>query len=242
MKTKILATSLLAILCISCSKKTPDATTEKKASTSETPKAPNSDDCFKLELNKQFNLNDHDRTDIQIVPTTFGDKKAIAIVKQAVGVKLASIYDETGRTELAEQSYGVEALGTDPNTVVSVTNYNAPLPSYPSNLKPNQKFKITYDAVSTNTKDNEESKSNVSFDVTFVGFENLIFVDDSDKKLEFKNVCHFISSVSKDTKDTPLLDGTTETWFAEGFGAIKTLIKTKDGEIFSNDAIGNEQQ
>ena len=244
MKTQILVTSLVTLLCIACTKKDSDANThtEKKTLDSQIQKVPNSDDCFKLALNKEFSLNDHDSTQIRIVPTTFNDKKAIAIEKQTGGIKSATIYDETGRTELADQSYGTQELGTDPNTIVSVTHYKAPLPSYPSNLKPNQKFKITYDTVTTSTKDREETKSNISMDITFLGFEDLNFIDASDQKLAFKNVCHFTSSVSADSKDKAMVDGTTDIWIAEGFGTIRTVVKTKQGEILFDDAIGDEPQ
>lgn len=236
MKNHLLTISAVALLCVACTKKD-DHTTQVT-----TTKTPASNDCFKLKVGQHFTLNDHENSNIQIVDTTLNEQKALAITRQAVGTRTDNIYDLTGRTQLASLSYGVEALGTDPNTVVMSTHYEMPLPTYPENLKPNQTFKLTYKSKNTSSDGEETSGGTLVFDVTFKGFEDLNFVNADNQKISLKNVCHFESKLAKESKDEPLINGQTNEWIAEGYGVVKTIQKTKDGEIFSSEAIGEESQ
>lgn len=243
MRNKIIAVCVFALINTACTKKDSTvATPDKENQSANVTKPANSNDCFKLKVGQHFTLNDRENSDMQIADATLNEQKAIAIARQAVGTHTDNIYDLTGRTQLASLTYGVEALGTDPNTVVMSTHYEAPLPTYPENLKPNQTFKLTYKSKSTSSDGEETSGGNLVFDVTFKGFEDLNFVDANNQKLSLKNVCHFESKLAKESKDEPLINGLTNEWIAEGYGVVKTVQKTKDGELFSSEAIGEEAQ
>ncbi len=181
MNKTVIVIGLLSILTVACSKNKPHDNVEHQAEkvAEEKPlKAANSDDCFKLEANKQFTLNNSDETEIQIIPTMFNDQNAIAIVRQGAGVRTDYIYDLTGRTMLANLDYGIAALGSNPNDVLVKTTYQPPLPTFPSNLKPHQKFQMTYNAVIESQLDNtDKSENNKTVDIEFVGFENLSLID-----------------------------------------------------------------
>lgn len=236
MKNHLLTISVVTILCVACTKKEDHSTQTK------TTRTPTSNDCFKLKVGQHFTLNDHENSDMQIADATLNEQKAIAIARQAAGTRTDNIYDLTGRTKLASLTYGVEALGTDPNTVVMSTYYEAPLPTFPENLKPNQTFKMTYKSKNTSADGEETSGGTLVFDVTFKGFEDLNFVDADNQKISLKNVCHFESKLAKESKDEPLINGQTNEWIAEGYGIVKTVQKTKEGELFSSEAIGEETQ
>lgn len=245
MRNNLITIAVMSTLMIACTKSNNATATEKSQTDqakAQTNKPANTDDCFKLALNKTYTKTDRDDTQVQHSEVTFENQKAIAITTETDGIKADTIFDQSGRTQLASQTYGIAALGTDPNTVVSTLHYQAPLPTFPSNLKAGQTFKMTYNSVLTSPNDDERTPSKLIFDVTFVGFENLKFTDTENKALEFKNACHFVSKLAKESPDTPMIDGQTDEWFAEGYGIVKSVQKTKDGEIFSSDSIGDEAQ
>lgn len=71
MKKTVVVISLLSIFSVACSKNKPHDSSEHQAeapAVKKAHKAANSDDCFKLEPNKQFTLNNNEETQIQIVP------------------------------------------------------------------------------------------------------------------------------------------------------------------------------
>jgi len=238
MNKTVFVISLLSIFSVACSKNTPDDPSEPKvevpvAKKSHKHKSPNSDDCFKLELNKNFTLNNHDKTEIQIVPTTFNNQNAIAIIRQGAGVRTDYIYDLTGRTMLANLDYGIAQLASNPNEVLVTTTYQAPLPTFPSKLKPQQKFQMTYKAIIRSQVDNNDQSENTKIvDVEFKGFEDLTLIDNNDNALDFKNACHFVSQIGEETLDE---------WYAEGYGQIKYIRKKANGDIKS-EAIGDDPE
>ncbi|MFW2080932.1 hypothetical protein ACNPQK_08145 [Acinetobacter guillouiae] len=235
MNKTVVLLSLLSIFSVACSKNKPHDSSEHQAEApvvKKAHKAANSDDCFKLEPNKQFTLNNNEETEIQIVPTTFNNQNAIAIVRQGAGVRTDYIYDLTGRTMLANLDYGIAALGSNPNDVLVKTTYQAPLPTFPSNLKPQQKFQMTYNAVIESQMDNnDKSENNKTIDLVFVGFEDLTLIDNDDNTLKFDNACHFISQIGDETLDE---------WYAEGYGQIKYVKKKQNGDVKSSEAIGDD--
>lgn len=236
MKKDILLVSFLSLICTACSNnnqvKNDAQKPENTTSAAKENKAANSDDCFKLDINKKYTLNDSDQTNVQILPVTFNNQKAIAVVRQVEGVRHDQIYDLTGRTELGSLDYGIAALGTDPNSVIISTTNQNPLPQYPSNLKPNQKFKLTYNIITDSAMSGEKSESSNTVETEFKGFENLNFLDNENKPLALKNTCHFFTKVE---------DGTLDEWFAEGYGRVKFIRKMENGDIFMSEAIGTEQ-
>jgi hypothetical protein len=237
MNKTVIVIGLLSILTVACSKNKPHDNVEHQAEkvAEEKPlKAANSDDCFKLEANKQFTLNNSDETEIQIIPTMFNDQNAIAIVRQGAGVRTDYIYDLTGRTMLANLDYGIAALGSNPNDVLVKTTYQPPLPTFPSNLKPHQKFQMTYNAVIESQLDNtDKSENNKTVDIEFVGFENLSLIDNNNNTLKFNNACHFVSQIG---------DSTLDEWYAEGYGQIKYIKRKANGEVKSSEAIGDDPE
>ncbi|MCX5467440.1 hypothetical protein [Acinetobacter nematophilus] len=237
MNKTVVVISLLSILTVACSKnKSHDNTVHQTEKTFEEKpmKTANSDDCFKLEPNKKFTLNNSDETEIQIVPTIFNNQNAIAIVRQGAGVRTDYIYDLTGRTMLANLDYGIAALGSNPNDVLVKTTYQAPLPTFPSNLMPHQKFQMTYNAVIESQVDNtDKSVNNKTVDIEFVGFENLSLIDNDDNTLKFNNACHFVSQIG---------DATLDEWYAEGYGQIKYIKRKASGEVKSSEAIGDDPE
>lgn len=245
MKNNLITIVAMSVLMIACTKSNNATATEKNQTDSakaQSKKPANTDDCFKLAINKTYTKTDRDDTQVKHSEITYENQKTIAITTEADGVKSDTIYDLTGRTQLASQSYGIEALGTDPNTVISVIHNQAPLPTYPSNIKAGHTFKMTYNSVLTSPDSDEQTPSKLIFDVTFVGFETLKFTDAENKPLEFKNACHFVSKLAKKSTDEPMINGQTDEWFAEGYGIVKTIQKTKDGELFSSDSIGDEPE
>lgn len=238
MKKTVVVISLLSMLSVACSKNKPHENLEpehKQQNTAvKTKHKINSDDCFQLEPDTEFTLNNNDETDIKIVSTKYNNQDAVAIIKNGNGVRTDYIYDLTGRTMLANLDYGIAALGSNPNDVLATTTYQAPLPTYPSNMKPKQKFQMNYNAViQSQTNDKDISDNNKTIDVEFVGFENLTLVDNDDQTLHFENVCHFTSQVNDDTLDE---------WYAEGYGQIKYIRKKANGDIKSSEAIGDEPE
>lgn len=238
MKKTVAIISILSLLTVACSKnKTHDSVQQEQQQQVKSIKKKhtvNSDDCFLLEPSFEFTLNNKDETDIKIASTEFNNQKAIAIIKNGNGVRTDYIYDLTGRTMLANLDYGIAALGSNPNDVLVKTTYQAPLPTFPSNMKPQQKFQMTYNAViQSQTDDKDKTVSNKTIDVEFVGFENLILIDNDDNTLEFDNACHFKSQLGDETLDE---------WYAQGFGQIKYVRKKANGDIRSTEAIGDDPE
>ncbi len=238
MKKTVAIISILSLLTVACSKnKTHDSVQQEQQQQVKSIKKKhtvNSDDCFLLEPSFEFTLNNKDETDIKIGSTEFNNQKAIAIIKNGNGVRTDYIYDLTGRTMLANLDYGIAALGSNPNDVLVKTTYQAPLPTFPSNMKPQQKFQMTYNAViQSQTDDKDKTVSNKTIDVEFVGFENLILIDNDDNTLEFDNACHFKSQLGDETLDE---------WYAQGFGQIKYVRKKANGDIRSTEAIGDDPE
>lgn len=236
MKKHILIISLVSLLGTACSNtnqtKNHSKYSENLTSFSKEDKIANSDDCFKLEVNKKYILNDSDQTHVKISSVTFNNQKALAVTRQVEGARHDKIYDVTGRTELGSLNYGIAAWGTDPNSVTIRTINQAPLPQYPSNLKPNQKFKLTYHSITHSLVNGEKSESSNIIETEFKGFENLNFLDNTNKPLTLKNTCHFYTKVE---------DGSIDEWFAEGYGTVKFIRKMKNGDILMSEAIGTEQ-
>lgn len=236
MNKTVVVISLLSILNVACSKnKTQDNVQQEQQQQVKSIKKKhqvNSDDCFLLEPSFEFTLNNKDETDIKIASTEFNGQKAIAVIKSGNGVRTDYIYDLTGRTMLANLDYGIAALGSNPHDVLVKTSYQSPLPTFPSNMKPHQKFQMNYNAViQSQIDDDDKTESNQSIDVEFVGFENLIMIDNSDNTLEFDNACHFKSQLGDETLDE---------WYAQGFGQIKYVRTKANGDIRSSEAIGDE--
>ena len=238
MKKTVVVVSILSVLNVACSKNEPHNNTQqehKQQATSIKKKHKvNSDDCFQLEPGFEFTLNNNDETEIQIESTKFNDQNAIAITKNGNGVRTDYVYDLTGRTMLANLDYGIAALGSNPSDVLVKTTYQAPLPTFPSNMKPNQKFQMTYNAViESEINNNDRSENNKTIDVEFIGFENIKLIDNDDNLLEFYNACHFTSQIGNETLDE---------WYAQGYGQIKYIRKNAAGEIKSTEAIGDDPE
>lgn len=232
MKHKVITLSLFAIFCASCSKNAPEAAPEKKQEiikTSQKTKTINSDDCFKLQANKKYTFDNDDETEIQITPTTFNNQSAMSIIRQSNGIRTDYIYDLTGRTLLANLDYGIAALGSDPENVLVTTTYQNPLPTFPSNIKPQQNFQMTYKSILQSDTDDSTTEHLEVLDMQFIGFEDLTLIDQDENKLNFKNTCHFTTHLDGDTLDE---------WYAEGYGQIKYVRTKANGDIKISEAIG----
>ncbi len=238
MKKTVAIISILSLLTVACSKNKPHDNVQleqqQQVKNIQKKHKVNSDDCFLLEPSFEFTLNNKDETEIKIASTEFNNQKAIAIIKSGNGVRTDYIYDLTGRTMLANLDYGIAALGSNPNDVLVKTTYQTPLPTFPSNMTPKQKFQMNYNAViQSQTDDKDKTESNKTIDVEFVGFENVILIDNDDNTLEFDNACHFKSQLGDETLDE---------WYAQGFGQIKYVRKKANGDIKSTEAIGDDPE
>jgi len=237
MKKTVAVLSILSIFSVACSKNEPHDSIQleqqQKVNSIKKNQKLNSDDCFQLEPSFEFTLNNDD-FNIKIESTEFNNQKAIAVIKTGNGIRTDYIYDLTGRTMLANLDYGIAALGSNPNEVLVKTTFQAPLPTFPSNMKPQQKFPMTYNAViQSQTDENDKTENKKTIEVEFVGFEDLKFIDNNNNTLEFNQACHFKSQLEDETLDE---------WYAQGFGQIKFVRTKANGDVKSSEAIGDEPE
>lgn len=187
---------------------------------------PSFSDCFRLKPGVSYDMR---RANIQIVEVQFEGRPAIAVVNQEDGVKIADIFDLTGRQTLAYAEYGIKALGGDPNKPKVEKINLAPQPQFPANARPGDTFEVISGGEATTTsKGTEKDTDRRTARYTFVGYEDLTVSLDY-KPHVFRNACHLRTQRGR--------KGGGDYWYVPDFGKVKLRIKDDDGDLLLTEEI-----